>query len=82
MHFADLGKHGQSCATIIPLNPPISSAAITSFTNVHSGITVNMYVIMQTDRNYNSGSTRQVFTKIHNKVKEISYSEDMELRNH
>lgn len=59
----------------------MSLAAITSFTNVHSGITVNMYVIMQIYRNNNSGSTRQVFTKIHNKVKEISYSEAMELRN-
>lgn len=27
-------------------------------------------------------AARQVFTNIHNKVKEISYPEDMELRNH
>lgn len=58
MRFAEHSKCEQSCTTPIPLNPPISSAAVTSFTHVPSGITVNMYVMIQTYRNDNSGSSQ------------------------
>lgn len=80
MHFQNTAN--MNSVTPISLNPPISSPAITSFTNVCSDITENMYVIMQNYRNDSTGNVSQVFTKIHNKVKEISYSEDTEFRNH
>jgi len=40
------------------LNHPISFAAVTSFRDVHSGITVNMHFIMQTYTDDHSGNSQ------------------------